>query len=387
VRAFSLPTKTFIAPGCRDRLPLVLACLEVNAVLLVTDQGLAATAWPQRIVTQLRRLDISVELEENVEENPRCDTVERVARRAAEGQAQAVIGLGGGSVLDCAKAAAMLATNGGTAHSWVGRQRFPKQPLPVVAIPTTCGTGSEVTWVSVLTHTPTLSKISIKGPAMFPEYALVDADLLTTLPAQLVTFTALDALTHALEAIICTAANPVSDAVAQASVSKLIHYLPRAAADIAEDGAAREAVMMASTLAGIAFGNADVAGVHCLSETLGGLYDIPHGLANAVLLCPVLRFHRKAIIPQLAQLNLLCHPDDRANRRREDAAASFLSRLEELASSIGVPTFASLGISPGHYSEIAKRAAANGSNGSNPQPMDVPQYMSILESLQRSHRS
>jgi alcohol dehydrogenase len=204
--------------------------------------------------------------------------------------------------------------------------------------------------------------------------------LLKTLPGELVAWTGLDALTHALECMTCLAANPVSDALAQKAIALLFRFLPRAVADIENDAEAREAVMRASTLAGLAFTNADVAAVHCLSESLGGLYDVPHGLTNAILLAPVLRYHRAAIGPQLAHLDSVVFGGDRKNKEA-DRLEHFFKELETLTRKLEVPSFKSLQVPVEDYRKIAEAATRNGSNRSNPQPMAVSSYLEILNGL------
>jgi len=240
-------------------------------------------------------------------------------------------------------------------------------------VPTTCGTGSEVTWVAVLTDGERRTKISVKGTQMFPDLALVDGDVLSGLPPHLIASTGLDAVTHALEATTGSRRNPVSDALAEKSLALSFAFLARAVRDPRGDGEAREGVMRASTLAGLAFGNADVAAVHCLSESLGGLYDVPHGLANALLLAPVLRAHGDHVARRLEELAPLSCP--------AGGARPFLDQLEELIGGLGLPGREALGIVPGEERSIAERAAANGSNPSNPRPMGVDEYLEILEGL------
>jgi alcohol dehydrogenase len=206
----------------------------------------------------------------------------------------------------------------------------------------------------------------------------VDADLIATLPGRLVATTGLDAMTHALEATTCNLANPVSDALAEKAIGLLLAYLPRAAADPACDAVAREAVMRAATLAGLAFGNADVAGVHCLSESLGGLYDVPHGLANAVLLVPVLRAHGEAVAGRLAELEASV---EAAAAPVAERAERFLGRLEALARDLEVPPWSRLAVPAEDHARIAERAVRNGSNSSNPRPMAATDYRRVLESL------
>jgi alcohol dehydrogenase len=374
-RPFRVPTRVVMAPGCIGRLPEVIAGYEPERVLMVTDPGIEHTGWPERIWKALADREIEAITFDDVEPNPRCSTVDRLAGWGREEGGSLVLGIGGGSVLDAAKAAAMLIPNSGNAVEYEGRNRYEKDPLPFIAVPTTCGTGSEVTWVSVLTDEERQAKISVKGETMYPSWALVDSELLRTLPGRLVAWTGTDALTHAVEATTCRLANPVSDALAATAISLLFRYLRRAAADIAGDAEAREAVMRASTLAGLAFGNADVAAVHCLSETLGGRWDVPHGLANAVLLAPVTRFNLPASSRKLATLESALPPGSGTG------AEGVLQAIEELVRDLGVPPFRELGISSENYPWIAERAVQNGSNASNAREMGVEEYLEVLVGL------
>lgn len=382
---FRMPTRTHIEPGSLERLPEAARRVGIHSALLVVDKGIRNhTRWVDVAVDNLQATGLRVEIFDDVAPNPRTSNVTDAAQALRAAKLDGVIALGGGSVIDAAKAAAMLATNTQNIEQYEGRDRYIERPKPMIAIPTTCGTGSEVTWVSVLTHEPTRSKISIKGETMFPDQALVDADLLQTLPSQMVAWTGLDALTHAVECVTCLAANDVSDALAGQAIRLIFQYLPRAVADIEGDAEAREAVMRASTLAGLAFGNADVAAVHCLSEALGGLYDVPHGLANAILLVPVMRFHRQAAQDKLAWLDRALHstvggPIDELPL--EDRADRFLDDLEGLCRRLEVPSIDTFEIAPEDHETIAAAAVRNGSNRSNPQPMSPTSYQRILSSL------
>lgn len=377
---FRMPTRVHILPGCLDRLPEALRSVGVTRALLVVDPGLAATPWPEEARRMLTQTTITVEIFDDVAPNPRTTTALAAAEKIREHELDGVVGLGGGSALDVAKAAAMLATNDGQPEHFEGKGRYSNAPLPFVAVPTTCGTGSEVTWVSVLTHAATSTKISLKGESMFPRFALVDAELIRTLPSSLIAWTGLDAMTHAVEATTCRVANPVSDALAEKAIALLLRYLPRAVADIEGDDDARISVMRASTLAGLAFGNADVAGVHCLSEAAGGLNDVPHGLANAILLAPTMRYHQEHIAERLARIERLLDPPN-AEAPIAERAESFLSRLEGLTKTLEIPAWSSFGIPPEKHERLAELAAKNGSNRSNPQPMAKQDYLAVLEGL------
>jgi alcohol dehydrogenase len=375
MRPFRVPTRVLLAPGSLSQLPGIVAGYKPERVLMVTDPGIEETGIPERVWQALAEIEIEAITFDDVEPNPRAVTVDRLAAWGREEGVSLVLGLGGGSVLDPPKAAAMVIANGGSAADYEGPNRFTEKPLPFIAVPTTCGTGSEVTWVSVLTVEERHAKISVKGDGMYPDWAVVDADLIRTLPGRLVAWTGADALTHAVEAATCRLANPVSDALAEKAIALLLKYLRRAAANIAEDAEAREAVMRASTLAGLAFGNADVAAVHCLSETLGGRWNLPHGLANAVLLLPVLRYNLAACTDKLAALDVALPPGS------GKGADGVLRAIEELVRDLGIPQFRDLGIPADTYPWIAERAAQNGSNASNAREMGVGEYLEILSGL------
>ena len=380
-----MPTYTSVSPGSLSDLPLVLQDLGVGSALLVHGGGVAETPWPARVSKLLHSSGVGCEVFSEVESNPRHTTVDRIGQIARASKVSGIVGLGGGSTLDAAKAAAMLASNDGGCEDYEGRERYINGPLPFVAIPTTCGSGSEVTYVSVINHAPERRKMSVKGETMFASAAIVDADLLATLPSWLVASTGADALTHAIEAYVCRAANPISNALAESAVALVFDFLPGATADIESDATAREALMRASTLAGMAFGNSDVASVHCLSESLGGLDpDIPHGLANAMLLPVVLRYQLSHIRRRLGSLwEVIGHSHSLKSSTGEDSAELFLSALDELLSTVNIPVFASLAVDPDTFPQVAKMAEANGSNASSPRPMQAVDYVLILEEAMR----
>ena len=376
---FRMPTRILIEPGCRHRLSEILETHGWTRALLVVDPGLSATVWPQDIRDHLAQAGVAVEVFDGLSPNPRLSSATSAADLARDHRADVLVALGGGSALDTAKAAAMLATNRGAPLDFVGKNQFSTEPLPMIALPTTCGTGSEVTWVSVLTDPDTDTKVSIKGDGMFPDVALVDSDFLETLPPSLIAATAMDAMTHAVEAYIGTEANPVSDALAEKAIALLWHHLAPCFTSGGKNGEARNQVARASTLAGMAFGNADVAGVHCLSESLGAMFDVPHGLANAMLLVPVLRYQREAMVDRLDRLMRRVAPGFAGDR--EAGATAFLAGLEALGSRLGIPPFAALDIPSEAFDQVAEKAEANGSNPSNPMPLAAEDYLHILRAL------
>lgn len=368
----------FIARGGRRAIVPELARVLPGAppanapsVLLVTDEGLLATPWPDTIRKDLENAGLRVLVDSGTRPNPRAADINVLADAARSAGCAAVIGLGGGSVLDAAKAVAMLLRNPGVITDYEGKNQFAHAAAPFIAVPTTCGTGSEVTWVSVISDPERRVKISVKGDGMFPTAAIVDADLLDSLPTHLVASTGMDAVTHAIEAMIGHPANVTSDALALAALARL---LPALSADL-DDPATRTDLMEGSTIAGMAFGNADVGAVHCLSEAIGGLLDLPHGLLNAVLLAPVLRYTATEITPYIAPIETHLG----LTRPLQDV-------LETLRVRLGLPDIPGLGIDSALHAEIARLAEGNGSNASNRRRMTAADYQEILQTVSGGHR-
>ncbi len=283
--------------------------------------------------------------------------------------------MGGGSALDAAKAVALLATNPGRIEDYEGRERYTAAPLPVVAVPTTCGTGSEVTWVAVISHTGRRFKMSVKGPAMYPAAALVDPDLLVSLSAPLTASTGLDALTHAIEALTAKPATLISDTLALEAVRLIFRHLAAAYQDIRGDGRAREGLMMGSLLAGMAFGNSDVGAVHCLAESIGSLYDTPHGVANAVFLPFVMEFNLQAAEVQYAAAAAALGSEA---GNRVEAAAGLIRKVKALSRALAIPSFRDLKIPESDYALIARKSFENNSNASNARKAGPDDYLDIL---------
>jgi alcohol dehydrogenase len=369
---FYLPTRIIFGAGEIQRLgAIVREELQARKAFLVTDKGIRQTGIVDQVLNELHPLEIFDE----VEPNPRHPTVNRGGELARKLKPDLVVGLGGGSALDAAKAIALLGTNPGGIEDYEGREKYRLSPLPVLAIPTTCGTGSEVTWVSVVTHTGRAFKMSIKGPKMFPVLALVDPDLLRTLPRHLIASTGMDALTHAIEAYTVKPATFITDAFARAALKRIFHSLEEAYRDIKTNAKAREEIMMGSLLAGLAFGNSDVGAVHCIAEAVGSLYDTPHGVANAVFLPYVMEFNLPVCYSRYAELAEIAGIRDDL----QGSARKFIEKVKSLSRSLKIPASSELGIEPARFSEVAQKSSENNSNPSNPRPAGVGDYLAILE--------
>jgi len=370
---FHAPTKIIFESGAISRLKEVVeADFRASRILLVTDKGIVRSGIAAKALSQLPGTPVFDE----VEQNPTHLTVNRGGSVARQLGSDLIIGLGGGSALDAAKAVALLATNPGHIEDFEGRAKYRIAPLPVIAIPTTCGTGSEVTWVAVITHTERKFKMGIKGPLMFPAIALVDPDLLSTLPRPLVAATALDALTHAVEAYTAKPATFMTDVWARESFGLVLRFIQDAYRDIRGNREAREGMMKGSLLAGLAFGNSDVGAVHCIAESIGALHDIPHGVANAVFLPFVMEFNLPVSAGRYAELARLAgieEPDDALASRR------LIQRIRELSRALGIPSCRGLGLKEYQLAEIAGKSFENNSSPSNPRDVTAGDYLSILK--------
>lgn len=374
---FHMPTEIVFGAGMISELEKILECRHFSRPLLVTDKGVEAAGIASQVLQRANPVSVFNE----IEPNPKHTTVDRAGELARALRPDLIIGLGGGSVLDAAKAIALLAANPGRIEDYEGRERYREAPLPVLAIPTTCGTGSEVTWVSVITHTGRRFKMSIKGRLMFPAVALVDPDLLMTLPSPLVASTGFDALTHALEAFTVRPATAFTDMLALEALNLIFRSLPEAYRDIKKNSAAREGLMLGSVLAAMAFGNSDVGAVHCLAESIGAIYDTPHGVANAVLLPFVMEFNFPAAREKYARVAAAVGIEA---ADKGEAPRALIRRIQELSLSLSIPSFGEWGIPEGEFELIAQKSFENNSTPSNPREITAADYLGILQRAQRA---
>jgi alcohol dehydrogenase len=373
---FHMPTRLIFGPGVIDTLERVVRKdLGANQPILITDPNLRQAGLVDKVLSRMDGVDVF----DDVEANPKSTTVNRVGEMVRRKAPDVILALGGGSAIDAAKAVALLATNQGLIEEYEGREKYVNAPLPVIAVPTTCGTGSEVTWVSVITDTRRNFKMSIKGPKLFPAVAIVDPDLLLTLPAGVVASTGMDALTHAIEAFTVKPATIITNVFALKAIGLVWGSLPRASANITQEKTARESLMYGSTLAGFAFGNSDVGAVHCISESIGALFDVPHGVANAVFLPPVMRFNLPVCTGRYARIAAAIGI---AGKDDKDSARLLVDEVQAMSRRIGIPRFADLDIDPKEFELIARYSHQNNSNASNPRDVTQQDYITILEDAQ-----
>lgn len=370
---FHMPAKLYFGPGEIKNLKAVIdEYLKARTPILVTDKGIIRSGLLEKVLQQLPGIRVFDE----IEANPKSDTINAIAEKMRNLSPDLVIGLGGGSPLDAGKALALLGTNSGRIEDYEGKEKYTQDPLPFLAIPTTCGTGSEVTWVSVITDVNRKFKMSIKGPKMYPAVSIVDPDLIKTLPPSIIASTGLDALTHAVEAYLSKPATLMTDNHAVKAVKLIWGAIEGAYNDIENNHAHRENLMYGSTIAGFAFGNSDVTAVHCISESIGAMYDIPHGVANSIFLPFVLSYNLPACFEKMATL-----AREVGIRQTNDMAAAkmFIQSIKDLSKRLGIPLFKELKIGKDQFEKIADKSFENNSTPSNPRDLAREDYLKILE--------
>ena len=346
--------------------------------LVVTDKGLLATGLVDRVLHSLDKAGVSYLVWSDIVPNPRDVDIERGAAYAIEQKIDYMIAIGGGSAMDTAKAIGAIMTNGGKCEDWY-EGNLEKPIAPLICIPTTCGTGSEVTHESIVNNTKTLEKDCIWGPMVSASLTILDSEMLDKLPAKILSSTGMDALTHAVEAYVCKVSNPLTDALAIQAIEMIGKNIVKAVNE--HDSEALDAMLAASTMAGMAFGNSDVASVHSISEALGGFYDIPHGVANAMMLAPVSRLSIAGAPEKYADVAKALGIDIEGMDTMAAANAG-VDYIQKLSDTLNIPRFSELDIvDPKDFPRLAKTAANADETFDNPVLMKEEDFIALFEKL------
>ena len=373
--SFVLPTKIVFGPGCLKSLPDQLSELKAARPLIVTDAGVTSAGILGKVMNVLPA-NVIFQVFDEVEANPKDSNVTAGAEAFRKFGADSIIAVGGGSPIDCAKSIGVLVANDASdIKAFEGKNAASKPLPPLLCIPTTSGTGSELTFSSVITDTRNNYKMTVKNAFTAPKTALCDPELTITVPPSVTAATGMDALTHAIEAFTATCSEPISDATALYAI-ELISQSLVAAFQNGNDMEARSRMLMGSMLAGIAFSHSDVASVHCIAESLGGMYDLPHGVCNAIFLPHMMEYNMSYCEQRYARvaraMGIL--PDS-----GHEGARAAVDAVKQLSVDVKLPSFSSLGINPEDYAGIAAASAKNISTESNPRPMGEPDYMTVLK--------
>lgn len=299
---FEMPTRLLFGAGSVGNLGFEFSIHEWGSALIITDEGVAKAGLIAPVEAQLQDQGVRYEVYTGVVSNPTIGSIESAVPLARD--KEVIIAVGGGSVIDTAKLVNAIRTFGGSVRDYEGTDTVPGVCKPLIAIPTTAGTGSEVTFIAMFTDTERHQKMPVLSRFLAPHLAIVDPEMSRRLPPSPTAQTGLDALTHAIEAIVDLQANPFSDMLAFEAIRLIFENLPRAVADGENDLSARAGMAFASTIAGAAFNNSMVGLAHAIAHALGGLYDLPHGLCCALALPVVMHYnlpHRHDRFERIAQ--------------------------------------------------------------------------------------
>lgn len=375
--SFNLPTRIEFGNGKVSILGDCIRDLNGGKVLIVTDKGLIKVGVVDKILKVLEKENIEFVIYDDVKPNPRDIDCETAYKIAVDEKIDTIVAIGGGSSMDTAKSVGTLLTNGGRIDDWYGMNMLKKPITPLICIPTTAGTGSEVTTFAVITDTKTKLKMNIVDLKVAPNIAILDPELTVMLPPHITSSTGMDALTHAIEAYTCNIAEPITDALALHAIDLIVNNLRTAVKD-GSNIEARKNMLVASLIAGVSFGNADVGGVHCMAEALGGLYDTPHGVANSMLLPYVFEYNipsdikRHAIVAEKLGATT-------ENKTDEEVAYEGVKLLKEMALDVGIPKLSELEyVNPNDFSYLAEGATKNVSASSNPRKATKEDYLDLF---------
>lgn len=375
---FNLPTSIEFGNGKVKNIGKRAKELGGKKALLITDKGLAQTGILQKVTDSLDQESVNYIVFDEITPNPKDVDCHRAYQQFKDEEIDLLIGLGGGSSMDTAKAIGTLLTHGGELRDRYGLNLLEREITPLICIPTTSGTGSEVTTGSVITDTVTKQKEAILDIKLAPKLAILDPELTLTLPKSITAATGMDALTHAIEAYTSNIAEPISDALSLYAIELIAKYLPLAVEN-GTDLEARKNMLVASLIAGMAFDNADLGAVHAMAEPLGGLYDTPHGVANSIFLPHVFEFN----IPSNLEKHAIVAEKLGANKEGktiEETAYDGVVLLKELARKIGIPDFRDLSnVNPQDFLFLAEGASVHLCTQANSRKVTPADYLELFQ--------
>jgi alcohol dehydrogenase len=385
VKAFQWPTSrvvpiprptAFVGPGSALELCETIAQFGLKRVLIVSDAVLVKLGVVEPLRAALVSRGVEVAVHDGITPDPTYDVLQRAYEAAKAHRADAILAVGGGSVIDAAKIIDAMVVSGKSVQKLVGMLKVRKPMLPLFAVPTTAGTGSEVTVAAVATDPVKHVKNVVLDPKLVPTAAALDPEVTRGMPPHITAATGMDALTHAVESYINRWPHPETAFHSVSAVRMIFANLPRACAD-GNDLAAREAMLLASFYAGLAFTKAYVGYVHAFSHKIGGMYGVPHGLGNAIVLPYVLDYLKDAPLAEqrLAELAIAIGAG-RDGEPRTELARRFVERVRELNRTVGIPTKVAA-LEAGDIPEVA-RAAMIEAHRDYP----VPKNMSLAEAEQ-----
>ena len=374
---FFIPAVNIMGNGCLDEAMAAIRNYGFRKALIVTDAGLAKAGVATLIAEKLALQDVQSVIFDGAKPNPSIANVEAGLKVLKEHACDFVVSLGGGSPHDCAKGIALCATNGGHIRDYEGVDQSAKPQLPLVSINTTAGTASEMTRFCIITDEERHVKMAIVDRNVTPLLSVNDPELMVAMPKGLTAATGMDALTHAIEAYVSTAATPITDACAIKAMELISQNLRQAVRD-GKDLVARENMAYAQFLAGMEFNNASLGFVHAMAHQLGGYYDLPHGVCNAVLLPHVQTFNANVCAQRLTDVAHALGADVRGLSPEEGAQAA-IAAIRTLAKDVEIPAgLRDLGAKLDDIPVLATNALKDACGFTNPRKADQAQIEEIF---------
>lgn len=356
--------------------------LGAKKVFVVSDPGVVNVGWVEQAIHYLKECKLDYYLWTDTTPNPKDYEVEAGVKAYRESGCNAVVGIGGGSAIDAAKSIALLGTNEGTIHQYEGVDHVTRPLPPMVMIPTTAGSGSEVSQFSIIVDSKRKVKMTIISKSLIPDIAIIDPQTLMTKDARLTANTGMDALTHAIESYISLAATPLTEGYSLQAIHLIAKYLRPSVAS-QHNREAKEGMAMASLQAGIAFSNAILGAVHAMSHQLGGFLDLPHGEVNAILLPYVLEFNMISS-PEKYKNIAAAFGENVNGLSLTDAAQLAIKAVKDLASDINIPdSLSNLNLQEEQIDFLSHNAVQDACMVTNPRDMSVTDVKMLFHKVLR----
>ena len=373
---FNLPTKIRFGRGISSEVGEEAKLLNATKILIVADKGVIAAGVTKPVEESLKAAGIPFFYHDNLNSNPRIWQAEEGYEVAKKEGVDCLVAVGGGTSMDCAKTIGVLLTHGGKVEDWVGVGKLQRRITPLICVPTTAGTGSEVTPDAVIMDTEIHFKYDIFDPYIAPWVAMVDPTNIYGVPQKILASTGVDALTHAIEAYSCKQASAHTDAFALYAIEVISKNIRKAVLE--KDHDALDQMMIGSTTAGIAFGYSDVAADHCLAQALGGFYDVAHGVACAVFLPCSIKFNIPACTERYA--NIAKHMGlDVKGKSDLEAANMLVDEIRKLCADLSIPKLREIeNVDPKDFKALAKASFDCVSTPSNPRDISEDDFLALL---------
>ena len=375
---YFVPSRNVFGEGSVEETGRLMKSVGGTKTMIVTDEFLASHPMTARIQKILKDAGVDSVVFGKAEPNPKDTNVVEGEKFYHDNGCDSILSLGGGSSHDCAKGIGLMATNGGKISDYEGVDQAHEALPPLMAVNTTAGTASEITRFCIITDTTRKVKMCIVDWRVTPTVAINDPELMVGMPASLTAATGMDALTHAVEAYVSTAANPLTDAAAIKAIDKIVHYLPQAVAN-GEYMKARSEMAYAQYLAGVAFNNASLGYVHAMAHQLGGFYNLPHGVCNAVLLPYVQEFN---LIGNLERFGVIAETMDLNVKGMSpfEAGEACVYGLKTFGRYLGIPqNLRALGVNPADFEIMAENAMKDACAATNPRKATKEQIIAIYQ--------